>query len=212
MILDFIVKQLQETAWLMLGVGLLVFAEMFVAKKWFTPFTKKIENAKARRSLNLFLGSATCFLLTVIEMFAICDLVKGSFSWLVAGATAAAVTLVYLMIEKIFSESDLNELGRAICSLVSKSTKFDGKLSKKSIVTMAKQFLEKEHSIDYRAANEAAKRESAVVNDVIDRLTAIISDDKVTDEERKEVEAMVAADPSLEGTSYYAKYKDILGR
>lgn len=211
MLVEFFTKFLQSTAGLLVFAIVLVFAEMFVAKKWFIHFTPIIKSAKVRRSVNLLLGVATCFALSAIEIFAICDFVGSSFSWLIVVVTTFAATELYLMIEKIFGESGVNELGKSLLEIISKSDKFVGDISKSNVTKIAKELIEKAHGVDAKQAMELTDKETAVVDDVIARITSIVEDGVVTDEERAVVDEL-AKNNDLTQYDVFRKYKDIIGK
>lgn len=210
MILDFILNFVRNTAGLIFIVSLVVFAEMFVAKKWFTSFTHKIENVKARRALNILLGVFTSFVLCFIHMFAICDVAKAEFAWLYVFASAFIVTQVYLVLEKVFSESEINELGYSLCAMINKSDAFEGEISKDNIVKISKEFLGKIAELDLVKQTIAKSKEATVVDAVIDRLKEIVADGNVTADERAEAEAIVSGRTDLAGNTFYEKAKALL--
>lgn len=216
MIVEKFVELMHQIPYLMAFCGISVFLTLLFVKSafpqaWFSTYTKKISHAKTRRGINLFIGVAVTVGLTFLVMFSVCDLVKADFSSLVASSTALLVTLLYLGLEKVLGESNFVELGHALTELVSKSTKFEGELSKSNIIKIAKKLIATVNDIDDKAVKYAVERETAVVDDAIARLSAIVADGQVTEEERAEAEALAEQHGDLlKGTSFWAKYNDAL--
>lgn len=196
--------------WVMMVVcSLLVFAEMFVAKRWFTNFTQKIKNEKARRSANLLCGMLTCVVLAYAQMYALVDVFKLTFTLHFALASAGIASFIYLAIEKIFEESEVNALGKAFCDFVSHSDIFDGELTTEGVVAVARKLLNITTEIDKK---EASKQEKAV-DEVVKKLNEFLNDGKITEDESKEAEKIIkSAGVNLSGHSTYEKYKALLNK
>lgn len=194
--------------WVMMIVcSALVFCEMFVAKKWFISFTEKIKNEKVRRGANIFLGVCTCMVLAVAQMYALCDMFEMEVYYTLAFAAALIASFIYLVIEKIFTESEVNALGKAFCDFVSHSDLFDGELSNEGVVAVARKLLNITNEIDKKAAT----KQEAAVEEVVKKLNEFLNDGKITDEERKEAEEMTKG-MNLDGNSTYEKYKALLNK
>ena len=185
--------------------ALLVFGEMFIAKKWFTNLTKKIESVKARRGANLLLGIVTCLGLALSQMAALCDVFGIAWLWQFAIASAFIATFVYIALEKVFGESEVNEIGKVFCNVISHSNKFDGNITIKGMVDLANKMLTVVHRLD----EEDAKKEQKAIDDVVAKLDSFLVDGRVTDEERAEAKAIVA-DAGITDTTFLAKYGDLL--
>lgn len=196
--------------WVMMVVCmLLVFGEMFIAKKWYISFTKKIPNNKVKRALNVVFGLATCFALAAAQMYALCDVLGGVFLWHFVLAAALGATGLYLILEKIFGESEVNELGRAFCEFISHSDMFDGDLTTDGVVTVAKKLLNITNAIDEKVAS----KEKKAIDEVVKRLDSFLADGKVTEEEKAEAEKMIAESGyNFTGNSTYERYKALLNK
>lgn len=184
--------------------ALLVFGEMFLAKKWFTNFTKKIESAKARRGANVVLGIITCLVLALSQMAALCDVFAIGYLWQFAIASAFIATFIYIVLEKIFGESEVNEVGKIFCQVISHSAQFDGNITKSGMVDVAHKMFAVVNGID----NAVAAKEEKAIDDVVARLDAFLADGKVTAEEKAEAQKIVA-DSGID-TSLLAKYSALL--
>ena len=185
----------------------LVFCEMFVAKAWFTSFTQKIKNEKARRGANVAFGFLTCVVLSILQMYALCDVLKATVYMPHAYAAAGIATLVYLVIEKIFTESEVNALGKAFRNYVSHSDAFDGELSPEGVVTVARKLLNIADKIDQKEA----EKERKTVDEICAKLDKIMEDGIVTKEEQAEADKLIDG-VDLEGNSAYERYKNVLGK
>lgn len=186
-----------------------VFFEMFFAKKWFIPFTKNIKSAKVRRGANMILGILTCNVLSAVQLFALCDVLKVQFIWYWAVAAAMASTLVYLVLEKVFTDSELKELGEAFRDLVSHSDMFDGDLSKDGIIRVAQRIFEITSALD----EEVAYKESQTIDAVVQKLDEFIKDGNITEAEKKQAAEFVKKyGTSITSTSTYERYKELLNK
>lgn len=190
---------------LMFVCAFLVFVEMFLAKKWYTTFTKKIDNVKARRGVNLVLGIVTCLALALSQMFALCDVLSIAWLWHFAIASAFIATFLYIALEKVFGESEVNEIGKIFCDVISHSTQFDGSITHSGMVDVANKMLAVVHKID---DNEAAK-ETKAIDDVVARLDSFLADGKITEAEKAEAQKIVAT-AGICDTTLLAKYRELL--
>ena len=190
---------------MMFVCAILVFGEMFIAKKWCTSFTKKIESSKARRGANLSLGIVTCLGLALSQMAALCDAFGIAWLWEFAIAAAFIATFLYIALEKVFGESEVNEIGKTFCDVISHSAQFDGNITHKGMVNVVNKMLTIIRNID----EQDAKKEEAAVNDVVARLDSFLADGRITEEEKAQAKKLVA-DAGVTGTSLLAKYADLL--
>lgn len=186
-----------------------VFFEMFFCKKWFTAFTKNTKSEKVRRGLNVILGIFTCFVLSAFQLFTFCDVLHVSFEWKWVAAAALASTLIYLILEKVYSDSELKELGEAFRDLVSHSDMFDGDLSKDGIVRVAERIFE----ITTRIDEEIASKEDKTIDAVVEKLDEFIRDGNITEKEKQEAAEFVKKyGYALTSTSTYEKYRQMLNQ
>lgn len=199
-----------KNPWVMMVIcSAIVFAEMFVVKKWFTGFTGKIKKEKVRRSLNVFFGVITCIALGYAQMYAIKDALKLTFTTHYALASGALASFIYLALEKIFTESEVNALGKAFCDFVSHSDLFDGELSTDGVVAVARKLL----NITYEIDKEEATKEEEAVNKVVTKLNEFLNDGRITKEEKAEADKLIKeSGVALENNSTYEKYKALLGK
>ena len=196
--------------WILAAIATVcVFFEMFFAKKWFVHFTKNIVSAKARRGANVILGILTCHVLAFVQLFALCDVLCVPFVWYWAVAAALASTLIYLVLEKIFTDSELKELGEAFRDLVSHSDMFDGDLSKDGIVRVAQRIFEITSNLD----NEMAVKEEKTIDAVVQKLDEFIKDGNITETEKEQAAALVKKyGAALTQTSTFEKYQALLNQ
>jgi hypothetical protein len=185
--------------------ALLTFGEMFLAKKWFTSFTKKIDNAKARRGVNLILGIATCLALSLSQMAAICDVFHMAWLWHFAIASAFIATFLYIALEKVFGESEVNEIGKIFCEVISHSTQFDGNITHKGMVDVAHKMFAVVRNID----NAVAEKETKAIDEVVKRLDGFLADGVVTEAEKVEARNLVVS-AGICDTTLLAKYSALL--
>lgn len=194
---------------LMVVCAALVFGEMFLVKKWYTSFTKKITNVKFKRAVNVILGLTTCFVLAMAQMYALCDVLGAVFYWKFVIAATLGATLLYLILEKIFGESEVNALGRAFSEFISHSDMFDGNITTSGMVAVAEKLLDITQGID----EKVAKKEKKAIDEVVKRLDGFLEDGKVTKEEQAEVEKIIKeTGVNLDGNSTYEKYKSLLNK
>lgn len=204
MLLDFF----KQPAILMLACALCVFVEMFLVKKWFTTWTVKIENAKARRGVNVLLGIITCFALAAAQMFAFCDILGATYSWVLVAAATGIATVVYLILEKIFGESEVNELGKALANFISHSGEFDGQITKKGVTAVAKELINMAKKVDDAEATKEAK----AIDEVVKRLDGFLSDGKVTAEEKVAATELINKNNIDVNSSTYERFRALLNK
>ena len=205
MIINFISK-----TWILAIIAMVVvFFEMFFAKRWFVHFTKKITSARARRGANVIFGILTCIALSFAQLFALCDFFTVPFAWQWAIAAALGATLLYLILEKIFTDSELKELGEAFRDLVSHSDLFDGDISKDGIINVAQRIFEITSDLDQKVA----AKEGKAIDEVVKKLDEFIKDGNITEAEKAEAAAYVKKyGTALTSTSTYEKYKQLLNK
>lgn len=203
MIINFI-----SNTWVLAAITMVcVFFEMFFAKKWFVKFTANMKSAKARRGFNVILGVLTCVVLSAAQLFAFCDVLTVQFEWAGVFAAALGSTLIYLMLEKVFTDSELKELGEAFRDLVSHSDMFDGDLSKDGIISVAQRIFEITSAID----DEVASKETKTIDAVVEKLNEFIKDGNITEAEKAQAAAYVKKyGAALTNTSTYDKYRQLL--
>ncbi|MBO5963916.1 MAG: hypothetical protein J6P97_05485, partial [Bacteroidales bacterium] len=132
--------ELMANRWVLYVVcTLLVFAEMFFAKKWYNTLTVKIKDAKVKTATNLALGVLTCVALASVQMWALCDVFGGVFYGHFVVASGLSATALYLAFEKVFGNANANKLGEAFRSVVSHSDIFDGEISPSGAVKVAER-------------------------------------------------------------------------
>ena len=190
---------------MMFVCALLVFAEMFLAKKWFTTFTKKIDSVKGRRGANLVLGIITCLVLALSQMAALCDVFGIAWLWGYAIASAFIATFIYIALEKVFGESEVNEIGKIFCNVISHSTKFDGNITHSGMVDVAHKMSAVINGIDEKTAH----KQTTAIDDVVARLDAFLADGVVTEAEKAEAKKIVA-DYGVGDNTLLSKYRELL--
>lgn len=203
MLLEFVKQPLV----LMFICALLVFGEMFIAKKWYTNLTKKIEKAKARRGINLILGIVTSLGLSLSQMAALCDVLAIEWLWQFAIASAFVATFIYIALEKVFGESEVNEIGKTFCEVISHSAQFDGDISHKGMVAVANKMLTVVHKVD----EAVAEKETKAIDDVVARLDSFLADGRVTEQEKAEARKLVA-NAGIDDATLLAKYSALLNK
>lgn len=185
--------------------ALLVFGEMFIAKKWFTSFTKNIQSAKARRGANLGLGIVTSVGLALSQMAALCDVFGIAWLWHFAIASGFIATFIYIALEKVFGESEVNEIGKIFCNIISHSDQFDGNITHKGMVDVAHKMF----AVVNKKDETAKAKETKVIDSVVAKLDAFLSDGTVTDEEKAEAKKLVE-DAGIADSTLLAKYRELL--
>ena len=193
---------------LTLVCGLIVFFEMFFAKKWFISFTKKIANEKVRKGLNVIFGIATSFALSLTQLYALSDVIGAVFAIKWAVVAGLAATGLYLIIEKVFTTSEVEAIGKVFCDVISRSGLFDGDLSAKGMVDVAKKLLAIVQTVDARVA----AKETEAIDKVVEKLDSFLADGTITEEEKKEAQNIVAEAGIELSDSLLAKYKNLLGK
>ena len=159
--------------------------------------------------MNVLLGVITCVALASAQMYALCDVFNTVYRWSFVIAAALSATGLYLIIEKIFGESNLVALGKAFCNFVSHSDIFDGELTADGAVAVARKLFNITTEIDKK---EIAKEEKAV-DEVVKKLNEFLNDGKITDEEKAEAEKLIAnCKKGIENNSTYEKYKALLNK
>lgn len=188
--------------------ALIVFFEMFIVKKWYLTLTVKIENVKVRTALNTVLGIITCFVLSAMQMFALCDVLGAVFAWKWVLVSTLGATLLYLILEKVFGNSVTNELGKVLANYISHSDMFDGKITEKGVITVAEKLLERVNKVD----KAIAEQESKAIEEVVKRLDGFLSDGEVTAEERKVATELINTHNIDVNNSTYEKYRALLNK
>lgn len=190
---------------MMFVCGFLVFAEMFLVKKWYTTLTKKIDSVKARRGANLILGIFSCLVLALSQMAALCDVFGIAWLWQHAIASAFIATFLYIALEKVFGESEVNEIGKIFCEVISHSSKFDGNITHSGMVDVAHKMSAVINNLD----QHVAQKQTTAIDDVVARLDEFLSDGKITAAEKAEAKKLVAT-AGIYDTTLLAKYKELL--
>jgi hypothetical protein len=190
---------------MMFVCALLVFAEMFLVKKWYTTLTKKIDSVKGRRGANLLLGIFTCLVLSLSQMAALCDVFGIAWLWQYSIASAFIATFLYIALEKVFGESEVNAIGKIFCDVISHSTKFNGDITHTGMVDVAHKMSTIIRGIDEREA----QKETTAINDVVSRLDAFMADGCITAEEKAQAKKLVA-EAGINDSSLLAKYRELL--
>ena len=190
---------------MMFVCALLVFAEMFLVKKWYTGFTKNIQSVKGRRGVNLVLGIVTCLGLALSQMAALCDVFAIAWLWQFAIASAFIATFAYLALEKVFGEAEVNEVGKTFCQIISHSDKFDGDITQEGMVSVARKMFAIVDGID----KKKAQKETQAIDDAVAKLDSFLADGQITAEEKAQAQKIVAS-AGIYDTSLLAKYRDLL--
>lgn len=201
-IIEFVRNPFVFTALVLLGV----FFEMFAAKKLYIGFTAKIKNEKARRGLNVFFGLVVCFILAYGQMYVLCNLVSAVFAVKHVAAAAFGATGVYLVLEKVFTDSEMTAIGKVFCDIISRSDLFDGEITAAGVGGTLTNLLA---IVQNKDAEKAAKEKQAV-DEIAARLDAFLADGKVTDAEKQAAQQLVeSSGVSLNGSTR-AKYEALL--
>lgn len=190
---------------MMFVCALLVFAEMFLVKKWYATLTKKIDSVKARRGANLVLGIFTCLVLALSQMAALCDVFTIAWLWQYAIASAFIATFLYIALEKVFGESEVNAIGKIFCEVISHSTQFDGNITHSGMVDVAHKMSAVINGID----EAKAKKETSAIDNVVAKLDSFLADGEITADEKAQAKKLVA-DAGIYDTSLLAKYRELL--
>lgn len=190
---------------MMFVCGFLVFAEMFLVKKWYTTLTKKIDSVKGRRGANLILGIFSCLVLALSQMAALCDVFSIAWLWQHAIASAFIATFLYIALEKVFGESEVNEIGKIFCEVISHSSKFDGNITHSGMVDVAHKMSAVINNLD----QHVAQKQTTAIDDVVARLDEFLSDGNITAAEKAEAKKLVAT-AGIYDTTLLAKYKELL--
>lgn len=190
---------------MMFVCAVLVFAEMFLAKKWYTTFTKKIDSVKGRRGANLLLGIATCLVLALSQMAALCDVFGIAWLWQYAIASAFIATGLYIALEKVFGESEVNAIGKIFCDVISHSTEFDGNITHSGMVDVAHKMSSLVNGID----TKKGEKQTTAIDKVVAKLDSFLADGNITADEKAEAKKIVA-EAGINDTSLLAKYRELL--
>lgn len=190
---------------MMFVCAFLVFAEMFLVKKWYTTLTKNIDSVKARRGANLVLGIFTCLVLALSQMAALCDVFGIAWLWHYAIASAFIATFLYIALEKVFGESEVNAIGKIFCEVISHSTQFDGNITHSGMVDVAHKMSAVINGID----EAKAKKETSAIDNVVAKLDSFLADGEITTDEKAQAKKLVA-DAGIYDTSLLAKYRELL--
>lgn len=205
------IMELMANRWVLYVVcTLLVFAEMFFAKKWYTTVTVKIKDAKVKTFTNLVLGVLTCVALAAVQMWALCDVFGGTFYWHFVVAAGLSSTGIYLAFEKVFGNATANKLGEMFRSLVSHSDIFDGEISPSGAVKVAERIKDVVDKID----EKEAEKEDKAIAEIVSRLDAFLEDGKITVEEKENADKFLkdySAD-DLKGNPTYERYLQLLNQ
>lgn len=190
------------TALVLLGV----FFEMFAAKKLYIGFTSKIKNEKARRGLNIFFGLVVCTILSYGQMYVFTNIIGATFAVKHVFASALGATGLYLVLEKVFTDSEMTAIGKLFCDILGRSDLFDGTLTANGVKDTINNFA----SIIKAQEDAKAAQEKKAVDEVAARLDAFLADGKVTAAEKEEARKLVEkAGASLSGSTR-AKYEALL--
>ena len=138
-------------------------------------------------------------------MAALCDVFGIAWLWGYAIASAFIATFIYIALEKVFGESEVNEIGKIFCNVISHSTKFDGNITHSGMVDVAHKMSAVITHID----TEVAQKQTKAIDDVVARLDAFLADGKVTADEKAEAQKIVA-EAGINDTTLLAKYRDLL--
>lgn len=188
-------------------VMLLVFGEMFVAKKAYVKFTQKIVNPTVRRAVNMAAGVAMCFALAWAQIAGVCDFWDLPFHVWTVVVAALGATGLYIIIEKIFGEAKVNELGKTMVNVLSHSDMFDGELTAEGVGKFTKKLLNVAETID----KEVASKQDVAVEKAVDVLEGFLKDGKITAEEKAQADVLLK-DVNLEGNDTYKKYQALLNK
>lgn len=201
-VIEFVRNPYIFTALVLLGV----FFEMFAAKKLYIGFTSKIKNEKARRGLNVFFGLTVCFILAYGQMYVLTNLIGAAFAVKHVAAAALGATGLYLVLEKVFTDSEMTAIGKVFCDIVSRSDMFDGEITPDGVASTLTNML----SIVQNKDAEKAALEKKAVDDVTARLDEFLADGKVTLEEKKAAQKLVEESGVTLSGSTRAKYEALL--
>ena len=201
-VIEFVRNPYVFTALVLLGV----FVEMFAAKKLYIGFTSKIKNEKARRGLNVFFGMVVCSILAYGQMYVITNIVGTTFSAKHVFASAFGATGLYLVLEKVFTDSEMTAIGKVFCDIISRSDLFDGEITAAGVRGTIANMLA---IVQNKDAENAAKEQKAV-DEVTARLDAFLADGKVTQAEKEAAQKLVEESGVTLNGSTRAKYEAML--
>lgn len=166
----------------------------------------KIKHAEAREGVYTICDFVVAFVLSLAEIFLISDTLDATFSWIVISASAGVGILLYLLLEKIFGESRLKQLGESVAAIISKSSQFEGKLTKKNMGKMSAEFLAKIADIDNAKKEAEDKKQEKAVNTLIAKINEVTADGVVTEVEKAEVDALVKDNADFKNSDFYKTY------
>lgn len=199
-VIEFVGNPYIFTAIVLLGV----FFEMFAAKKLFIGFTSKIANEKGRRALNLLFGLIVCTVLAYSQMYVFTNLIGVTFAVKHVLAAAVGATGLYLVLEKVFTDSEMTAIGNLFCDIVGRSDIFDGELTATGVKDTIKNFA----SIIKAQEDAKIAKEKAAVDEVAARLDSFLADGKVTVDEKEAAKKLVEG-VEISGSTR-AKYEALL--
>ena len=189
---------------LMFICAFLVFGEMFLVKKWYTSFTKKISNAKVRRATNLGLGVVTCLALALSQMAALCDVFAIAYIWNFAIASGFIATGVYLALEKIVG-AEVDEVGQMFCQVISHSDKFDGDLTTDGVALAAKKMF----AIIAKIDKVEKEKQTEAVEGICKKFDEFLADGHITAYEREQAQALIK-ESGVDVSTFYEQYSELL--
>ena len=201
-VIEFVRNPYVFTALVLLGV----FFEMFAAKKLYVGFTSTIKNEKTRRGLNVFFGLVVCTILGYGQMYVLTNLIGATFAVKHVFAASLGATLLYLVLEKVFTDSEMTAIGKVFCDIISRSDMFDGEITPDGVAGTLTNML----SIVQAKDAEKAAQEKKAVDEVAARLDAFLADGKVTAAEKEEAKKLVEMAGTTLSTSTRAKYEALL--
>lgn len=201
-VIEFVKNPYVFTAIVLLGV----FFEMFAAKKLYIGFTSKIKNEKARRGLNVFFGLVVCTMLAYGQMYVVTNIIGAPFAVKHVLAAAFGATGLYLVLEKVFTDSEMTAIGKVFCDIISRSDLFDGEITPDGVAGTLTNML----AIVQNKDAEKAAQEKKAVDEVAARLDAFLADGKVTAAEKEAAKKLVADSGVALNGSTRAKYEALL--
>ena len=189
---------------LMVLCALATFGLMFAAKHIYLPQTKKIENEKTRRVVNLACGVTSSIEIALGVMWVACDVLKIAYLWNFAIASGFIATLIYLALEKVLG-AEADAAGKVILDFISHSDMFEGTLSKEG----AYSFIKKISTSIAKVESAKKQKEQNAVDGVAARLDEFLSDGKITDEEKQQAKKLVE-ESGVDVSAFYDKYRSLL--
>lgn len=206
MIIEKLTQFFTSTTGLIVVSALSIFTALLVLHAWIGKCGKKVKNAEVRTGLVVLLDAVVSFAISALEIFLAADILGATFSWVVVAASAGVGLLVFVLVKEIVGDSFVKELGEAVAAMISKSNDFEGKITRKNISKISQEFLGKIANIDNKKAEVEDKKQTAVVDKAIERLSEIVGDGVVTEAEKAEVEAIVKDNADIINSEFYKKY------